>query len=673
MEANNILIIHHISGSSARVKRLIDSLGKGADKRIWVVASNDTKEELERRGIECKTLSDYITEEDYARLEKESAAFVRSLGSKRFDGDMTLVKLLEYEHTSLWWFVEAFFHWLYMSRVIRYTSTLCSIFDQEKPNKIIVIDDASMLVKTAAVTSKAKNVSIQLLSLGLHQRLKTIIRSLRRKLMPQARFYFREVREFLRRQLWHSPVVGLAIMEKKEIQRKILFASRGTEYVVTDPATGKKRLEDPVLGSVVRELERDEANEIVFLYKSVGWFKLTLPKKAYEGRVLYKPWEYYLTPQIQRAVSAKAKSLTGKWNQLKNTSSFIELWNHKGIDLWEVCRDELERIFLAELPAIVRYIELAKRIMEVERPDIMVVAAETLPSNKALVVAGNLRGIPALAVQHGVIAPVGDAIIDYPCSWEELNGTPSKKLTLPQRFAVYGESVKKVLMKEIGYPFEERLVITGQPQYDVLAKADKVFDRESFCAKWDIDVMKRIVLIASQTFHIAGNRDDFFRGISWALKDDHQMQIVIKPHPVEEAKWHKWYKELMSEMGIKALVLPQKSNTYEALYACDVLITFYSTIALEAMILGKPVVTVNLTSQPDPMPYASKGAALGVYKAEDIAPAVKKALEDKETRERLEQGRQRYLYEQFYKLDGQATKRVVDLIYNMVEERASVK
>ena len=92
-------------------------------------------------------------------------------------------------------------------------------------------------------------------------------------------------------------------------------------------------------------------------------------------------------------------------------------------------------------------------------------------------------------------------------------------------------------------------------------------------------------------------------------------------------------------------------------------------VALEAMILGKPVVTVNLTNQPDLVPYAQSGAALGVYKAEDIASAVRKVLQDPETRKGLELGRQKYLYEQFFKLDGQATKRVVDLIYRMIEER----
>jgi CDP-glycerol glycerophosphotransferase (TagB/SpsB family) len=44
------------------------------------------------------------------------------------------------------------------------------------------------------------------------------------------------------------------------------------------------------------------------------------------------------------------------------------------------------------------------------------------------------------------------------------------------------------------------------------------------------------------------------------------------------------------------------------------MITAYSTTAIEAMILKKPVVIVNLSGEKDQMPYVRSGASVGVYK-----------------------------------------------------------
>ena len=44
-------------------------------------------------------------------------------------------------------------------------------------------------------------------------------------------------------------------------------------------------------------------------------------------------------------------------------------------------------------------------------------------------------------------------------------------------------------------------------------------------------------------------------------------------------------------------VLNEEYDTYEALNACDVLITVSSTTAIEAMIMKKPIIILNLTDE----------------------------------------------------------------------------
>ena len=102
---------------------------------------------------------------------------------------------------------------------------------------------------------------------------------------------------------------------------------------------------------------------------------------------------------------------------------------------------------------------------------------------------------------------------------------------------------------------------------------------------------------------------------------------------------------------------------------CQLLITKYSTTALEAMIINKPVVVINLSGQPTPVPYAEEGAALGVYRYEDIEQAILNALYDEETRGRLKTGRYQFVRNWAGEPDGKASQRIVTLMKEMVSSR----
>lgn len=107
-------------------------------------------------------------------------------------------------------------------------------------------------------------------------------------------------------------------------------------------------------------------------------------------------------------------------------------------------------------------------------------------------------------------------------------------------------------------------------------------------------------------------------------------------------------------------------NILELIAACDVLITWESITAIEAMLLGKPVVIVNLTGREDLMPYVSAGAALGAYRQEEIAARLKDALENMDVINMLRQAQKRLLERVFCKIDGRAASRAAALIHAMI-------
>jgi len=92
------------------------------------------------------------------------------------------------------------------------------------------------------------------------------------------------------------------------------------------------------------------------------------------------------------------------------------------------------------------------------------------------------------------------------------------------------------------------------------------------------------------------------------------------------------------------------------------MVTKSSTTTLEAAILNKPIIILNLSGKPDIIPYVDKGIALGVYKKEDLIPAIKNALYSREVREKLARQREKFVYDYAYLQDGNASERVASLI-----------
>ncbi len=115
----------------------------------------------------------------------------------------------------------------------------------------------------------------------------------------------------------------------------------------------------------------------------------------------------------------------------------------------------------------------------------------------------------------------------------------------------------------------------------------------------------------------------------------------------------------------KGTILSSKSDTFEALYGCDLLLAAYSTVITEALALGKLAVTLNLTAE-EPAPYYRE-VTLRVNRKEDLAQALREALYDEKTRKKLKKVGRKFTFKHTYKQDGKATERVASLIEQRIK------
>lgn len=423
-----------------------------------------------------------------------------------------------------------------------------------------------------------------------------------------------------------------------------------------DQTTLRPKKDDVIVGGVMDALERD-GFDVLGIDRDDSHlidFKRFFDKLVC-GKTPWRPVEAYLTLGMVRTAFSESRSMEKKWDEfLRHLASEDKL-------VFNRLSGDFKVFFVYHIFQAILHMEMAKRAIESDTPELIVIINEHSDSGRAIVMAGKLLGIPTLAIQHGFYAH--DSVMYFNNPGEFSNEISTKYRQRPDKIAMYGPWIKNLFIKNFNYP-REAVVVTGQPRYDILTKLEKGFNREEFCRNYNLDSDKKIALVITQPLDIAERRDIFLRSVLNALGRFSDITILIKPHPREDENWHK---TVLREERMDATVLGRDSNIYEALCACDVIITISSTTIVEAMILGKPVIMLNLARSPDRVPYVKDGAGLGVYRKEDLPRTIKEALYGKKTREKLKRAERKFVYRHAYRQDGKATERVINLIKEMIE------
>jgi CDP-glycerol glycerophosphotransferase (TagB/SpsB family) len=131
---------------------------------------------------------------------------------------------------------------------------------------------------------------------------------------------------------------------------------------------------------------------------------------------------------------------------------------------------------------------------------------------------------------------------------------------------------------------------------------------------------------------------------------------VVKPHPAEPAEAYR--AGLRGARRVR--VAAPGDDLLELLHAADALVTVESLSAVEALVLGRPVLILQMPTNLRAL--VDDGVALGVPAGADPAEALGRLLFDHETRQALEAARRRYLSEVAAGVDGGATRRILALI-----------
>ncbi|MCD6350949.1 MAG: hypothetical protein J7M26_02420 [Armatimonadetes bacterium] len=328
-------------------------------------------------------------------------------------------------------------------------------------------------------------------------------------------------------------------------------------------------------------------------------------------------------------------------------ATMAELSPHLTAGEREVLQARLLGLGLRERPLLALARTDARRLLEAVRPAV-VMAFTFLPRLLTpYVVEARLQGARSVVCQHGLIAG-----LDYASEWfdEALVFNEYTAELVRQRTA---ESTR---VQVVGNPGLEKLALERPEPAQVAPPGEGA-----------------VVLVATQPNDPPGSRASpewWFRAVAEACAQL-KAYLAAKLHPQQSAEVEGvMYEGAMQAAGARGRVIPHGEADLTALIAgCDVFVSQYSSSLLEAIVLGKPTVFVELRDGPPFYPFDDEGMAQRVTRREEVAPALAKALEEaapSPTRQKEKEQRQRFFARHVEPFDGQAVERIAAAVEELL-------
>lgn len=230
-------------------------------------------------------------------------------------------------------------------------------------------------------------------------------------------------------------------------------------------------------------------------------------------------------------------------------------------------------------------------------------------------------------------------------------------------FAVMGDMFREQFLAQ-GVR-KERIEVTGHPLHDAAFAQRAVFTPEravELKGRYDLPPEARVILYATQPvlWRRVVTREELLENVGalgravGALGPD--FLLVLKLHPREMLEDY----APLAETGLPIRVIAQ-AEIAELIPPAEVFISSSSSTVLLAMMLEKPIVTVNFNQVPHFDYYENVGGTLHAKSPAAAAEALRQAVFDEPTRDRLALERAAVLA-RYARFDGHATERLADLV-----------
>ena len=385
---------------------------------------------------------------------------------------------------------------------------------------------------------------------------------------------------------------------------------------------------------IIRELIKDRNIELSVLGLSIASEALRNAGIAHNTILNYKDLIMDENAWHFGKILAKEMHVEGKGISLEETtvyfgSSMRDLAQEKGEEVaFQIFRKEGKACFIATHTMGV--------ILDKEKPDLLITGNSPRMERAAMTAAHN-KGIRVLSLN-------------------DLLGFDKKYIFPADKIAVISEMTRENLIRQ-GNP-GENIVVTGSPVFDLIIDEMSTFNRE--------DILKELVLPSDARLFLLATQPQ--KESTWEMIDmmaallrsypDHY--LVVKPHPGDDNRLYVDYLSKINDSRVILTGMPVR----KIIFVADLTVTIYSTVGLESMLMGVPLIQLNLMGIQNPIPLYQYGVCFEVKGYDELETRVNEVLNDEQTKKLIAQNINRY-----FKgiISGGGLRNCLDLVHKMLE------
>lgn len=321
------------------------------------------------------------------------------------------------------------------------------------------------------------------------------------------------------------------------------------------------------------------------------------------------------------------------------------------IMFWDFIKEDFIQFCLKRLMEIIDVVDSSQSLLEKEKINLVVSWDDNQQIERSIISVAKNKKIPTLQVQHGIL----NQIKTKNRSWSNF----TLREIISDKYAVYGKLAYTMFANHGADT--NKIIIAGCPRYDEL------FHSKIKNEKMILVTLSGIPSTAYSFFFsnkIISHYEKLFEAVFTSLAKIKDRKIIIKRHPSQD--------EILSidrltRQHVPSATIVTNAPTNDLLARADVVITPPSSIALEAMIVGKPVVLIKYLADDYGIPYVQHGAVIPIQSPHEAEKAIFDAVYDENTRKHLAEGRKKFV-EEALSYHGNSCERIVEIIENLLSK-----
>lgn len=282
-------------------------------------------------------------------------------------------------------------------------------------------------------------------------------------------------------------------------------------------------------------------------------------------------------------------SIIWKYALLEINPDFQRQWIYEGINIYPLIRREF-RMAMRRIPRYLLHAMKIRNFIEKVDPSCFVTHLFEFCYGRAMIygVKSARKSVPIIGVQHGPCAKRKLMYYHYPGEIQPSPETPDdfvRNMPIPDHVILEGHGARECLA-EAGYPLD-RLLVGGAPRLGQLMEVPRN------------DLTTSRSTSSSRTVLVVFGQHDGLTILSLCLPvmvSRSDCHFILKLHPRSWLSAEKLDLRLGNE-NIASSYEVASGNIYELMPDADVVIATYSSVGMEAVALGYPVICLHIPDQ----------------------------------------------------------------------------